>query len=94
MKVPAAFTVLMLMGAAGAACAAHQRPREHTFAAIEAAPPQESLSYQRSWQPDEIQVGAPEGATAKCRDGKYSFALERGDACRQHRGVEAWLQAL
>jgi hypothetical protein len=62
------------------------------------APPElavyQTLNFQVNWRPDELDFGPPEGATAKCRDGRYSFALERHAACSQHRGVVEWLQTL
>jgi hypothetical protein len=34
---------------------------------------------------------APAGATAKCRDGTYSFSQSRRGTCSWHRGVAKWL---
>lgn len=34
---------------------------------------------------------APEGATARCRDGAYSFNRHRRGTCSGHGGVAAWL---
>ncbi|MWA20147.1 DUF3761 domain-containing protein [Burkholderia pseudomallei] len=34
---------------------------------------------------------APEGATARCRDGAYSFSRHRRGTCSGHGGVAAWL---
>lgn len=33
----------------------------------------------------------PAGATAKCRDGTYSFSQSRRGTCSHHWGVEEWL---
>ncbi|AIO65417.1 DUF3761 domain-containing protein [Burkholderia oklahomensis] len=33
----------------------------------------------------------PEGATARCRDGAYSFSRHRRGTCSGHGGVAAWL---
>jgi hypothetical protein len=33
----------------------------------------------------------PEGATAHCRDGSYSFSRHRSGTCSRHGGVESWL---
>jgi hypothetical protein len=33
----------------------------------------------------------PAGATAKCRDGAYSFSQHRSGTCSHHGGVAAWL---
>lgn len=35
---------------------------------------------------------APEGATAVCRDGTYSFSKHRQGTCSHHGGVAKWLQ--
>lgn len=34
---------------------------------------------------------APAGATAKCRDGTYSFSQSRRGTCSWHGGVAQWL---
>lgn len=34
---------------------------------------------------------APSGASAKCRDGSYSFSHHRRGTCSHHGGVAAWL---
>lgn len=33
---------------------------------------------------------APEGATAQCRDGTWSFSRHRSGTCSRHGGVAAW----
>jgi len=33
----------------------------------------------------------PRGATARCRDGSYSFSQNRSGTCSHHGGVERWL---
>jgi hypothetical protein len=33
----------------------------------------------------------PAGATARCRDGTYSFSQSRRGTCSHHGGVAAWL---
>jgi Protein of unknown function (DUF3761) len=38
-------------------------------------------------------AGAPGGATARCRDGSYSFVRNRKQACTSHRGIARWLRA-
>lgn len=35
--------------------------------------------------------GPPAGATARCRDGTYSFSQGRHGTCNWHDGVAAWL---
>jgi len=37
---------------------------------------------------------APEGATAKCRDGSYSFSQSRRGTCSRHGGVGNWITTL
>ena len=34
---------------------------------------------------------APQGATARCRDGSYSFSRSRRGTCSHHGGVAKWL---
>ena len=34
---------------------------------------------------------APPGATAKCRDGTYSFSESRRGTCSHHGGVDRWI---
>jgi Protein of unknown function (DUF3761)/Bacterial SH3 domain len=34
---------------------------------------------------------APAGASAKCRDGSYSFSTHRQGTCSRHGGVDAWM---
>ncbi|WP_458690115.1 DUF3761 domain-containing protein [Nocardia tengchongensis] len=34
---------------------------------------------------------APDGATARCKDGTYSFSQHRRGTCSGHRGVAEWL---
>ncbi len=34
---------------------------------------------------------APQGATAQCRDGSYSFSQRRRGTCSHHGGVAQWL---
>lgn len=34
---------------------------------------------------------APVGATARCRDGTYSFSRHRSGTCSRHGGVADWL---
>ncbi|MGQ4601001.1 DUF3761 domain-containing protein [Nocardia sp. R6R-6] len=33
----------------------------------------------------------PDGATAQCRDGSYSFSRHRSGTCSHHGGVDHWL---
>jgi uncharacterized protein YraI len=35
--------------------------------------------------------GPPAGATARCRDGTYSFSRSRSGTCSNHGGVSRWL---
>lgn len=36
-------------------------------------------------------VHAPAGATARCRDGSWSFSLHHRGTCSHHGGVAVWL---
>jgi hypothetical protein len=33
----------------------------------------------------------PDGASARCRDGTYSFSRHHSGTCSRHGGVDAWL---
>ena len=35
--------------------------------------------------------GVPAGASARCRDGTYSFSRNRSGTCSHHGGVASWL---
>jgi hypothetical protein len=39
----------------------------------------------------EICSGPPDGATAQCRDGIYSFSRNRRGTCLHHGGVAKWV---
>lgn len=58
--------------------------------------PQEPVRYYKNRQGHTVQSPtkystAPAGATAKCRDGSYSFSQTRRGTCSRHGGVEYWL---
>ena len=38
-------------------------------------------------------ASAPPGASAKCRDGSYSFSQHHSGTCSHHGGVAVWLDA-
>ena len=38
-----------------------------------------------------LDPAAPVGATARCRDGTYSFSQRQREACSGHKGVDQWL---
>jgi len=62
------------------ACAHHRGVAEWL------APPPDPAPSRRS-----ARAGAPRGATARCRDGSWSFVKVRKRACAGHRGVARWL---
>jgi hypothetical protein len=37
--------------------------------------------------------GGVQNATAKCKDGSYSYAKDHAGACANHGGVDAWLDS-
>ncbi|PPD40699.1 MAG: hypothetical protein CTY15_14500 [Methylocystis sp.] len=39
-----------------------------------------------------ITGGAPDGASARCRDSTYSFSHSRSGTCSRHGGVGEWLR--
>ena len=40
------------------------------------------------------QMSAPPGASARCRDGTYSYSHHRRGTCSHHGGVARWLRVL
>jgi hypothetical protein len=42
-------------------------------------------------RPVKTQGSVPQGATAQCRDGSYSFSQHRSGTCSHHGGVAKWL---
>src|SRR5881296_2731734 len=44
-------------------------------------------------QPQQPMPPAPTGATARCRDGTYSFSRHRSGTCSHNGGVAAWLRS-
>lgn len=42
-------------------------------------------------RPVKNQDAVPQGATAQCRDGSYSFSQHRSGTCSHHGGVAKWL---
>ncbi len=41
---------------------------------------------------DSVSSSAPDGATAKCVDGTYSFSHSRSGTCSRHGGAAQWLR--
>ena len=39
-----------------------------------------------------VDGAVPAGASAKCRDGSYSFSKHHSGTCSHHGGVSSWLQ--
>jgi hypothetical protein len=37
------------------------------------------------------ETGAPQGATAQCKNGTYSFSKTRSGTCSRNGGVKEWL---
>jgi hypothetical protein len=44
-------------------------------------------------RPQQTTSPAPAGATARCRDGTYSFSKHRSGTCSHHGGVATWLDS-
>jgi uncharacterized protein YgiM (DUF1202 family) len=58
--------------------------------------PQEPIKHYKNKQGNIVQSPtkyntAPIGATAKCRDGSYSFSQTKRGTCSHHGGVEYWI---
>lgn len=78
-----------------------QRPRQVSQSASETPPPSVSSSRPASGKSyvnvDGVRVRSPvfsdkrpTGASARCRDGSYSFSLNRRGTCSHHGGVAEW----
>jgi hypothetical protein len=39
-----------------------------------------------------VSGAVPPGASARCRDGSYSFSLHHSGTCSHHGGVSSWLK--
>lgn len=57
---------------------------------------QSEIKYYTNYKGEKVQSPtkydkAPEGATALCRDGTYSFSRSRRGTCSHHGGVKKWL---
>lgn len=72
----------------------------HRYRSVESktkAHPLEPVNYYTNSRGNVVQSptrydAPPEGATAKCRDGSYSFSQSRRGTCSHHGGVAQWLQ--
>jgi hypothetical protein len=72
----------------------------HTFAYAYSAPYESDLDNHQTYRnhdgetvhsPAHSRSGeAPDGATARCRDGTWSFSRHRSGTCSRHGGVAAW----
>ncbi|MGN6445408.1 GmrSD restriction endonuclease domain-containing protein [Amnibacterium sp.] len=51
-----------------------------------------SSSSHHASPPSGSKPGSPAGATARCRDGSYSFSAHRRGTCSHHGGVAVWLR--
>ena len=63
----------------------------------EEAQPTEQVKYYKNSKGNKVQSptrynSVPEGATAECRDGTYSFSQSRRGTCSHHGGVKKWLK--
>ncbi|MBI0327854.1 DUF3761 domain-containing protein [Burkholderia plantarii] len=87
----------MMLAAAFAACLLAAGPA----GAYQSASPDEARlqehGHYRNRDGDEVHSPAhtkdgrvPEGASAKCRDGSYSFSRHRSGTCSHHGGVAEW----
>jgi hypothetical protein len=89
-KIP--LLLLLLAGLASGlapACAYAREPdeaqlREHGHYVNQSGQSVHAPAHSRNGQ-------APSGATARCRDGSYSFSKHRSGTCSGHHGVADWL---
>jgi uncharacterized protein with FMN-binding domain len=59
-------------------------------ATTETRAPNEPSAKPETKSPTKAKAAAPEGATAKCKDGTYSHAKTHSGACSHHGGVAEW----
>jgi hypothetical protein len=67
------------------ACAHHRGVAEWLAPPPRATPPREAA-------PRRPAARVPAGATARCKDGTYSFVRRRAAACARHGGIARWLR--
>ncbi len=101
MKVAALVLLAFLALGASAKPSAPALPASAASAALHATPNESQLVEHGSYvnrsgsvvhRPAHSKTGAaPDGATAQCRDGSYSFSQHRRGTCSHHGGVEQWL---
>ncbi|MGU3663127.1 DUF3761 domain-containing protein [Methylobacterium sp. A49B] len=53
----------------------------------------EGCEVPRPEQPQGSSCAKPQDATARCRDGDWSFSQHRQGTCSHHRGVGCWVAA-
>jgi len=68
-----------------------------TFEKIQLNPPLEKVDYYENVDGQQVQSPTkyeykPQGATALCYDGTYSFSSHRRGTCSHHGGVKEWLR--
>jgi len=56
------------------------------------SPPAMSFQRNRNTSGPGSNSSAPQGATARCRDGSYSFSQPRRGTCSHHGEVAEWLR--
>ena len=64
-------------------------PTQAPAATTQTPPPTKTPSSTKA-APKGTTSGAPENATAKCKDGTYSHAKQHSGACSHHGGVAEW----
>jgi hypothetical protein len=69
------------------ACAHHRGVAEWLAPPPGRSPPRHSRTASRR-----PAARAPAGATARCKDGTYSFIRRRAAACAHHGGIARWLR--
>jgi uncharacterized protein YraI len=101
-RVDAAVVVRLYTCSAGWCSIAASRLRGYVLqeylSAQPTAPPQRSgtgyVNSRGEWVPSPTRTAndsAPAGASARCRDGSYSFSRSRSGTCSHHGGVAQWL---
>lgn len=74
----------------------NQRPKTYKYTSLTGVASGNSIKYYTNSRGERVQSPtyhqtAPAGATARCRDGTYSFSRSRRGTCSHHGGVAKWL---
>jgi hypothetical protein len=90
-RILTAIVVAMVMAGAGATAPALGKAKGDTGAHVVEGGTYVNSSGHMVHRPAHAVGGVPAGASARCRDGTYSFSEHRRGTCSHHGGVATWL---